>query len=297
MWLYLSLVSALFLGFYDLGKKKAVEHNDLLPSVFFCTLWASLLLLPLTLIFLFNPAWAKNFSINLSPQPFSIHLAIALKSAIVGLSWLLSYSALKHLPLSVATPLRASAPLFTLLGAVLLLGEKLTLKQTCGILVLLLSYILYCAKKSNHKQSFSYTWAIVMLLASLVGAVSAGYDKYLIQTRGIPPLFVLAFFLNYLTLLYGLPLLYSQISGFNFSQKPKFKLIFFLVGFLLVAADLCYMYALTHPSAQIAVVSALRRTNVLVSFGAGIIFLKEKPTPQMYLALGGILVGLFLITF
>jgi drug/metabolite transporter (DMT)-like permease len=52
------------------------------------------------------------------------HLQLALKSAIVAASWVFTYFALKHLPLSLGSPIRATSPLWTLFGAILILGER-----------------------------------------------------------------------------------------------------------------------------------------------------------------------------
>jgi len=70
--------------------------------------------------------------------PFQ-HLQLALKSAIVSASWVFTYFALKHLPLSLGSPIRATSPLWTLVGAVALLGERPTLLQTAGVLTTILS--------------------------------------------------------------------------------------------------------------------------------------------------------------
>jgi transporter family protein len=67
------------------------------------------------------------------------------------------------------------------------------------------------------------------------------------------------------------------------------------VGVFLVAADFAYMSALSHPEARLAVVSAIRRTNVLVSFVGGAWLFREHVTAARILPLGGILLGLVLL--
>lgn len=47
-----------------------------------------------------------------------------LMSVLVASSWICSYFAVKHLPVSLASPVRATGPVWTLLGAVLVLGER-----------------------------------------------------------------------------------------------------------------------------------------------------------------------------
>ena len=45
------------------------------------------------------------------------HLQLFLKSLVVAASWIGTYYALKHLPLSLGAPIRATSPLLTLFGA------------------------------------------------------------------------------------------------------------------------------------------------------------------------------------
>ena len=50
MWLGFALVSALFLGLYDVSKKQSLKDNAVIPVLWFNTLFCSLLMLPFTLL-------------------------------------------------------------------------------------------------------------------------------------------------------------------------------------------------------------------------------------------------------
>jgi transporter family protein len=65
------------------------------------------------------------------------------------------------------------------------------------------------------------------------------------------------------------------------------------VGVLLVIADRFYFLAVHEPDALISVVSVIRRSNVLISFAGGLFFFKERKSKLKYLAMAGILTGLF----
>lgn len=49
------------------------------------------------------------------------HIEIALKAILVGASWICSYIAVKHLPVTIASPIRATSPVWTMFGALVLL--------------------------------------------------------------------------------------------------------------------------------------------------------------------------------
>ncbi len=301
MWISLTCLSALFLGVYDLAKKHAVDDNAVLPTLFFTTLSGALLLLPVLLLSRFMPQAAQAWHVYLPPQDLATHLLILCKSVIVGLSWIFSYFALKHLPVSVASPLRATGPLFTVMGAILFFGEKPTRGQAIGIALILAAYFWYSTQSLRTGRTFwsgqalrpgkgvagtsggslgvagsghSGFWVTCMLLAALTGAVSGGYDKYLVQTRHVPNLFVVGFFLPYLALMFAV---IAAITWWprRASMPFRFKPSLVLVGWLLVAADLAYFQALSQPFAKLAVVSAIRRSNVMISFAGGMLLFKE----------------------
>jgi bacterial/archaeal transporter family protein len=296
MWLLLSLFSAFFLGMYDVSKKRAVTGNAVFPVLFLSTLSGALCTMPIIGLSLANPALAQKWHIFIPQLSFSMHLLIIEKSAIVGTSWVLSYFGLKHLPITIATPLRATAPLFTVLGAVCFFGERPTLPQWSGIILILTAYILY--SKSSRKDSnikASTIWIVFMILSAITGAISGGFDKYLLQTKALPPLFVLSWFLFYLAIIYGFIALFFWFPQRKNSTKFSFRFAIVLVGILLVIADTAYMTALSNPLAKLALVSAIRRTNVLISFIGGVVLFREGNIRQKLVPFIGIIAGLILI--
>ena len=63
------------------------------------------------------------------------HLFTVLKSAIVLSSWVFAYISLKHLPISVVSPMQATRPMWTLVGALLLFSERLNIWQWVGVIL------------------------------------------------------------------------------------------------------------------------------------------------------------------
>lgn len=297
MWIPLACLSAVFLGCYDVSKKVSVEDNAVLPTLFCTTLAGAICVAPLLLLSSLAPDLALRWHLHAPAQPLAAHLLILLKSVIVGSSWALSYFALKHLPLTVAGPLRATGPLFTVLGAVLLFGERPSALQWAGIALILASYFLYSYKARRAPSGGSSTWpyVLMMIAAALIGAASAGYDKHLLQTRGLPAPFVLGFFLPYLAGLLGLVLIASRLLHRGPAAPFQFRGSMALVGALLVVSDLAYFMALSHPQAKLSVISAIRRTNVLISFAAGALLLREAKSLPRLLPFAGILLGLLLL--
>ncbi|MGI5862171.1 MAG: EamA family transporter, partial [Myxococcales bacterium] len=115
-WLLLALLSALFLGLYDIAKKASLDANAVLPVLFACSLVGSALVLPAGLLSWTAPELARAAGLFVEPLPLRAHLLVLAKAGIVTSSWILTFFAIKHLPISIAAPVRATAPLFVLLG-------------------------------------------------------------------------------------------------------------------------------------------------------------------------------------
>ncbi|HEX3020061.1 MAG TPA: EamA family transporter [Chitinispirillaceae bacterium] len=296
MWLLLSLLSAFFLGMYDVSKKGAVNGNAVFPVLFFSTLSATLFAFPALILSKINPILAQKIHFFIPNLPLTVHLLIVAKSAIVGTSWVLSYFGLKNLPITIASPLRATAPFFTVLGAITLFGERPAINQWIGIILILSAYLLYSnSSKKDGAMKAQAVWIIFMILSAVTGAISAGFDKYLLQIRSVPPLFVLFWFLFYLTLIYGLIVMVFWFPKRTVITRFAFRPSIVLVGLLLVIADIAYMTALSDTNAKLALVSSIRRTNVLVSFVGGVFLFREVNIRRKLLPFAGIIAGLVLI--
>ncbi len=276
MWLLLCLVSAFFLGMYDVAKKGAVNSNAVFPVLFFSTLSAVVCALPAVVLSEADPLLAQKIHFYVPRMPFSVHLLIVVKSLIIGISWVLSYFGLKNLPITVASPLRATAPFFTVLAAITLFSERPSVNQCIGIILILVGYVLY-SKSSRHddKNSVRIIWIIFMILAAITGAISSGFDKYLLQFRAVPPLFVLYWFLFYLSIIYGIIVLIFWYPKRLVTTPFRFRPAIIFVGALLVFADMAYMTALSDSQAKLALVSSIRRANVFISFIGGVLFFRE----------------------
>ena len=143
MWLLLAFCSAALLGFYDVFKKKSLVNNAVLPVLGLNTLFSSLIFLPLILISHFRPELLQD-TLFFVPDTggWEVHKFILLKSLIVLSSWVLGYFGMKHLPLTLVGPINATRPVMTLVGALLIFGERLNLYQWIGVLMAILSFFM-----------------------------------------------------------------------------------------------------------------------------------------------------------
>ena len=129
MWLFLGIFSALSLGIYDVCKKLSLQKNAVIPVLFISIVISSTLLMPFFFLSKMVPETIQNSIFFVPDISWEAHLLILLKSVIVLSSWLFGYFAMKNLPITIASPIKATQPMWIVLGAVLIFGEKLSIFQ------------------------------------------------------------------------------------------------------------------------------------------------------------------------
>jgi len=295
-WLLLAILSALFLGIYEVAKKTAVTGNAVLPCLFLGSVSGLAVLLPFTLLASRFPGLAAQVGALPSPLDLHGHLLVAAKAALVTSSWIGTYFALKHLPLSIASPVRASAPLFTVLGAVAFFHESPSPRQWTGIALVLASYWGFALLGRREGIRFGRNpWVWALFAGTLLGACSGLYDKHLLQSAHVPPASLQLWFTLYNALLQSVLVAVLWWPQRRSSTPFQWRWSVFAVGALLILADAVYFRALAAPGAMVSIVALVRRSNVVVSFALGALFLREQNYGKKLVPLCGILLGLALL--
>lgn len=276
MWIVLGFISAFFLGCYDISKKKSLSGNAVIPILFLNTLFCTLLLSPLFILSRYFPGTLSESGFLYVPEiDLETHLFIFVKSIIVLSSWIFGYFGVKHLPLTITGPINATRPVMTLVGALLIFGERLNLYQTIGVLLTIVSFALLSVSGRKEGIRFSHNkWVFFMVLSALLGAISGLYDKYLMQRFSATSV---QFWYNlYQCLLMGGIGMLLWYPNRKNSTPFSWRWSILLVSLFLTIADFVYFYALSLPGAMISIVSMVRRSSVLVSFAGGVLFFHEK---------------------
>lgn len=295
MWALFGLASALFLGVYDIFKKQSVNGNAVMPVLFFSTVTSAILFIPFILLSNTSPDLLDGSGLFVKELTLGEHLQVLIKSAIVVSSWVLSFFALKHLPITIVAPIRATGPLWTLIGALIIFHERLNLYQWIGIILTLFFFYLFStAGKLEGIQFRKNKWILFIVAATILGAASGLYDKFIL--RRIDRVAVQAWFSVYqVVILLPFVLLNEKIRKRK-NIRFEWRWTIPLIGLFLVLADYLYFYALSNEEALISVISSLRRGSVLVAFLIGGFMFREQNLKKKGIYLLGILTGILLIT-
>lgn len=294
MWLTLAFTSAALLGLYDVAKKRALTDNAVLPVLLLNTLFSSLLFAPVIVAAECGLGWFDGTLLESVPGDAHAHALVALKSAIVLVSWVFGYFAMKHLPLTIVGPINATRPVMVLVGAMLLFGERLNGYQWVGVALALLSLFLLSRSGRREGVDFAHNvWILCIAAAAVMGAVSGLYDKYIMAR--LDPVFVQSWYNFYQLLMMGTVVVLLWWPRRRTTTPFHWSWAIPLISIFLSLADFAYLTALGEEGAMISVVSMVRRGSVVVSFCCGALLFHERNLRAKALDLLFILVGMFFL--
>ena len=182
---------------------------------------------------------------------------------------------MKHLPLTIVGPINATRPVMTLVGALLIFGERLNVYQWIGVLLAIISFFLL--SRSGKKEGIDFKhdrWVWFVVLAAVLGAISGLYDKYLMGQFN--NMVVQAWYNIYQLFLMGGVILFLWWPRRKHGTPFRWDWCIILISIFLSAADFVYFYALSMEDSMISIVSMVRRSSVVVSFLFGAMVFREK---------------------
>lgn len=281
MWVYLSIISAVLLGIYDVAKKVAVGRNSVMWVLFTSTMLSAIFLAPF-----YEWGSARDFLMTIP------------KTILVSASWITGLIGMKMLPLTTSSTIKASRPVFVVLLSILIFGERLNAGQITGIAISLTA--LWMLSRSSRREGiyFSHDKGVWWMWASVVtGVASALWDKHLM--RGMSPHFVQSWSSLFIALVMGLALIveiglkkkgHLEDDGKGYGFKWDWSVVVVAVSILL--ADMAYFRALKDPESLLSIVSLMRRGCAIVAFVISIFLFKEKNIWRKAIDLGVLMVGM-----
>ena len=287
MWTAWILSSSVFLALYDVSKKASVRDNAVLPVLLVSSAAGAA-------VYVSALGMAGGISSALAVSAGDLALAMA-KSLIVGTSWVLTYCALRTLPVTIATPIRASSPALVFVVAFFLYGERPTIVQGLGMLLVFAGYWAFGWAGKHEGIDLFRSRAVWFALGGMcMSAVSSLWDKFILQKCAIPVETMQFWFQLGLVALYAVLLALRRLAP-SARDAFEWRWTIPLTGVLLVAADWLYFHGLAIPDVSIAAGSLLRRFSVVITFVLGAIFFHERNLRRKGIALAAILAGVILL--
>lgn len=276
-WIILTILYAIFTGFMEFSKKKALNKNTIYEILAVFSLFSFLLVLVST---------KDAFSINI--KFLSI---IFIKSVVVLLAWILGLYAIDKMPMSIYGITRVSRVIFSILMSVFILGEKIKYTTLIGIYIVIFGLILVnCISDKKEKKETSLKIILIMLISCLLNSVSAIIDKKVLEN--ITSSQLQFWFILFLTIGYWI-ILFIKKEKINFENIKKnywipCAAICFFLGdrFLFIANEI--------PESKVSIMTILKQISTIQLIIIGKIAFKEKNITKKLLCCALIVFGVVL---
>ena len=299
IWLWTSILSAVLLGLYDVAKKQSLRKNGVFDVLLFATAISTLFFAPLLLSSLFGWGLGSGTVFDVPQGSASDHLIVLSKALLVAASWIFGILGMKHLPLTTVGIIKASRPVFVLIGCIFLFGERLNLMQWVGVLIAIVA--LYLLSRSSLREGISFShnkWVYCMAGSVIFGVASALYDKYIMGHFN--QVFVQGWGNFYLTVIFAVSVLLNAVlcrrKG-KVVQKFRWDWTVFLIAVFITVSDFMYFYSLSCEGSMLSVISMLRRSSVIITFVCGAFLFKEHNLRAKALEMLMLLLGMALLLF
>jgi len=294
MWVLLGIFSSVFLGFHEIFKKAALNHNAVLPVLLTGSLAGAVIFLPFILFSAIFPLYSSGLPIYIPPAGADSHLMFLLKSLIVSAAWLFGYFSVKHLPVTLLAPLNASGPVWTMLGAMIIYGEKLNILQWTGVAISLgFYYVLSFSGNISGPAGKNKKWIFFAFLSIIFNSASALLDKFLV--RQYDRITMQAWFSVYTAMIFFIILLIIWYPAREKTSPFIWRWSIPLIGIFLVIADFFYFKALSFDQSLVSILIIVRRASAIIVFAAGAVYFRETSLRRKGIVLAGILIGVALV--
>jgi len=276
----LTLIYGLLKGAREIVKKKCLEHNSVVEVLFFYTLVGLILALMM-------PGREEVFTINKSILPY-----ILIKSFVIFLAWILSFKAIKSMPVSMYGVLDMSRVIFATLLGTFILHETWSVGQMIGLpLVLLGLFLLRILKsKKDAEEKIEFKTVVFAFLSCALNAVSGFLDKVLMKDVTSAQLQI--WYMFFMVLMYGLYLLLSR-TKVNWRALIKNYWIP-LLALMFVIADKCLFIANGYPESKITIMTLIKQSSCFVTIALGRLVYREKNILKKSICAGVVLLGILI---
>lgn len=291
-WIFLVLFYGVAKGLRDAFKKKALQKNSLLEVLFFYTFLSFIFALPFS---------SDAFDLN----PI-FHPALIFKSFVIFLSWMFSFRAIKHLPVSLVGVLDSSRIVFSMFMGSILFGEKMTFFRTLSMFLIMAGLFLLRLGHKDASKKADTKYILLSFASCLLTATSGLLDKVLLTSSSDIHSFFFKdavitssqtqfWYLLYLTLFYGLYIVFTKTKISVRSCAKNYWII--LLAVLFVAADRALFTANSNPQSKVTIMTLIKQSSVIVTLILGKFMFREKDILRRFICAFIITLGVVLSVF
>lgn len=280
MWVILTAFYGLAKGARDGLKKKALEKGGVMEVLFLYTALAFLLTIP--------------FSRDIFGIPPIYYLWIFIKSFVIFLAWILAFTSIKKMPVSLYGVMDTARMLFSTVIALIFLGETMTLSKGIGLALVLCGLVIVNLGHGKADENVEFKYIIFSLLTCLFNAISGVMDKALMSTGDINASQLQFWYMFYMTVLYGIYILATRVPLRLSTLKTNYWIV--ILSVLFVVSDRALFMANAYPESEVTVMTLVKQLSVVVTVLTGKFVFHEKNILQRAICACVVIAGVVVAT-
>lgn len=274
LWIGFVFIYGILKGFREIVKKKALERSSLMEVLFFYTFIGFLFVLP---------DFKSAIQLDLSMVGY-----ICIKSFIIFIAWILGFTAIQKMSVSLYSVLDLSMVLFSTMFGVLVLREQMTASRVIGLLFVLTGLLLVNLRGKEKQEKTKVKYIAFVIIASFLNAVSALMDKILL--RDITSSQLQFWFMFLMSLMYLAYLIVVKVH-INWSVLKKNYWILIL-GIMSVLGDRALFVANGIPDSKITVMTLIKQCSCLITIVVGKFAFQERNIGYKLFCAGIVIAGI-----
>ncbi|MCR5376441.1 MAG: DMT family transporter [Lachnospiraceae bacterium] len=302
VWIACVLLYGVLKGAREILKKKAMTKSTVIEVLVAYTTLSFLIVIA-------TSAWEicagtmplRTYLFGLRPGYYA---AIAVKSFVIFVAWICGFRALRKMPVSVYGILDMARVVFSALLGILVLGERPSLMQAGGIVLVCLGLFLLRFVKEDeptkaeegkpeapakHNPGFYVALAMV---SCFLNAVSGNMDKILMKDDRMSSGQLQLWYMFFLVAFYVIYTLARRIH-LNFRGMLKNPWIWGL-SILFVIADRALFIANGYAESRVIVMTVLKQACTIVTILGGWLVFREKKILRKLLCAAVVIAGIVL---
>ena len=276
IWIIFIILYGILKGSREPIKKNLLKNVNVLTSLFAYTFIGFLMSVPTA---------SGVFDVPLSTFGW-----ILVKSGSIFFAWILSFTVLKRIPVSIYGITDMSRVIFSTLMGVIFLHESLTPKGIVSLFLVVMGLYLANRKTSGSKEPYSMRLIWLLFLSCFLNAISGTLDKYIMSTSTITSSSLQFWFMLTLSMMY---LTYILIRREKLElKKAVTNPWIYVLSFSLVLGDRLLFIANSDPASQVTVMTLIKQSSAVVTIILGKVLYHEEHMVKKLICAGIILAGI-----
>ena len=284
MWIFLVAVYGIFKGVRDITKKKALTISSTMEVLFVYTLLSFIM----GAVMSFTTGDRTPFEIDISKL-----WIIGIKSSVIFIAWICSFSAIHKLPIGFYGIMDMSRVIIAAALSVIFLGEGLTALKVTGMVLVLIGLLLVNMRHDTNTNAKTNTLCIILVLISCLGnAISEILDKFLMGSTSLNSGQLQFWYMLFLVVLYfG----YLVVTKTPINMRALLKNYWLIImSVLFVFGDKALFEACKYENSSVITMTLIKQCSVLFTIIGGRLVFCEEHTLYKLLCAGIIITGIII---